>query len=152
MSDVPIGCFLSGGVDSGLITSILAQNSSDQIKTFSIGLDCEEQNELPDAKIVANRYNTDHHEIIAQVNAMDDLVDLVKYFGEPFADSSMIPSFIITKEIKKHLTVALSGDGGDEFWGGYWDYLHCWEAEQLRSKLSSSIDRKLAIPLGKSSE
>ena len=100
VSDVPIGCFLSGGVDSGLVTSILAKNSSDRIKTFSVGLDYEEYNELPDAKIVADRYNTDHHEIIAQVNAMDDLVDLVKYFGEPFADSSMIPSFIITKEIK----------------------------------------------------
>ena len=149
VSDLPIGCFLSGGVDSGLITSILAQNSSDQIKTFSIGLDCNEQNELPDAKIVADRYNTDHHEIIAQVNAMDDLVDLVQYFGEPFADSSMIPSFIITKEIKKHVTVALSGDGGDEFWGGYWDYLHCWEAEELREKLSSTIDRNIAIPASK---
>jgi asparagine synthase (glutamine-hydrolysing) len=145
VSDLPIGCFLSGGVDSGLVTSILAQNSSERIKTFSVGMDYEELNELPDARIVANKYQTDHYELMVNVHAQDDLIDLVEYFGEPFADSSMIPSYLITKEIKKHVTVALSGDGGDEFFGGYWDYLHCWEAEAFYNKYSNGIDRKFNV-------
>lgn len=122
ISDVPLGCFLSGGVDSGLIVSILANQSKERIKTFSVGLAYDELNELPEAKIVADRYDTDHTEIIAEADVIEHLPGLIKYMGEPFGDSSVIPSFLITREIKKKVTVALSGDGGDELFGGYFDY------------------------------
>lgn len=124
ISDVPLGCFLSGGVDSGLVVSMLASNSKERIKTFSVGLNTAhgELNELPEARIVADRYNTDHTEIIAEANVIEHLPGLVKYIGEPFGSSSIIPSYLITKEIRKNVTVALSGDGGDELFGGYYDY------------------------------
>jgi asparagine synthase (glutamine-hydrolysing) len=86
---------------------------------------------------------------MANVSPQDDLSDLIEYFGEPFADSSMIPSYWITKEIKKHVTVALSGDGGDEFFGGYWDYLECWKAEHFYSKYNNKYDRFINVGLSK---
>lgn len=122
IADVPIGCFLSGGVDSGLVVALLAQQSPEPVKTFSVGLSHGAMNELPEAKIVAERYQTEHQEIILEPNVLEILPNLIDYFGEPFADASMIPSFYVTQAISKTLKVALSGDGGDELFGGYDDY------------------------------
>ena len=149
VSDVPIGTFLSGGVDSGLITALLAQNSTEPIKTFTVALDYQDQDESKEAKIVADRYQTDHHELKIDIDIMDTLEDLIEYYGEPFADSSMIPSYAITKEIKKHVTVALSGDGGDEQFGGYWDFLECFKAQEFRTDNWFGPTRALKILVSK---
>lgn len=122
MADVPLGCFLSGGVDSGLIVSMLASNTSEQVNTYTIGFDYDEFNELDDARLVAERYNTNHHEIRLKPDVIEILPDLIEYYGEPFADSSMIPTYYVCKAIRKDVVVALSGDGGDEGFGGYANY------------------------------
>lgn len=133
VADVPVGCFLSGGVDSGLIVSILASATSEKVKTFSIGFDGED-NELPDARIVADRYQTDHHEIIITPSIIEDLPNLIRYVGEPFADSSLLPSFYVCKAMRGELKVVLSGDGGDELFGGYPQYVQAYKSDQFMRK------------------
>lgn len=123
VSDVPIGSFLSGGVDSGLISSILAKNSKIPINTYTVGFDDENYDESKEALIVANKYGTNHTQLFAKNNIAEILDDLIEYFGEPFADDSNIPTYLICREVKKHCTVVLSGDGGDELFGGYHEYL-----------------------------
>lgn len=143
VSDVPLACFLSGGVDSGLIVSILAKNSNKQIKTFTVGFDYDDFNELDDARIIAEKYNTDHMEVKININIERDIEDILAHFGEPFADSSAIPTYYISQEIKKHVTVALSGDGGDEFFGGYIDYGFANDAEIFQRKHKYELKQKL---------
>ncbi|MEO9967585.1 MAG: asparagine synthase (glutamine-hydrolyzing) [Reichenbachiella sp.] len=138
VADVPVGCFLSGGVDSGLIVALAAQNSSKPISTFTVGLDYAPYNELDDARIVADRYQTNHNEIVVKPNITEDIEGLMKYTGEPFADSSLLPSYYITKEISQHITVALSGDGGDEGFGGYNDYGLAHRSEKYYAPLAKS--------------
>ena len=127
-ADVPVGFFLSGGVDSGLIVSLAAANK--KISTFSVGYKNSEINELNEAKIVADRYKTDHNELWISPNIKEDIEEILSCFGEPFADASAIPSFYITKEMKKNATVALSGDGGDEHFG-YKSYGFANEIDEL---------------------
>ncbi|MCC7331310.1 MAG: asparagine synthase (glutamine-hydrolyzing) [Flavobacteriales bacterium] len=134
ISDVSLGCFLSGGIDSGLVTSILASNSGKKIKTFTLGFDYDDFNEFELAKSVALRYNTEHHEIKIDSNLIETIISISKFMGEPFADSSIIPSYLITKEIKKNITVALSGDGGDEIFGGYHEYETAFWADHFSQK------------------
>jgi len=99
LSDVPVACFLSGGVDSGLIVSILATTSKERIKTFTLGFNFEhEYNELSQDKLIAEKYNTDHTEVIIDINIKEDIEHILAQFGEPFADSSAIPSYYITKK------------------------------------------------------
>lgn len=149
ISDVPLGCFLSGGVDSGLVVSILATNSTNRVKTFSVGLSYQAFNELPEARLVADKYNTDHHEIILESDVIHILPELIEYFGEPFADSSMIPTYYCSKALRSHVTVALSGDGGDEMFGGYEDYAIAARAEAFHKKYPNAAVRKFATNIDK---
>ena len=139
ISDVPIGYFLSGGVDSGLIVAMAAQR--EKISTYSVGYENSAISELDDAKKVAERYDTDHHEIIIKPDIENDLEDIVNYFGEPFADASAIPSYYISTEMRKNVKVAISGDGGDENFG-YKSYSFFHEVDAFVDGRSESAIKK----------
>jgi asparagine synthase (glutamine-hydrolysing) len=119
VADVPLGAFLSGGVDSSLVVAMMSQLSSEPVKTFSIGFEEQGFSELEYANAVARRYATDHHEIHLKPDVLGILPSLVWEYGEPFADSSAIPTYYVSKAAKAFVTVALTGDGGDEQFGGY---------------------------------
>ena len=118
-SDVPLGAFLSGGIDSSLVVALMSKLSNNNVRTFSLGFDNQSYNELPYAKKVADRYDTDHHEFILKPDYLDIIPQLIWNYGEPFADSSALPSYYVSKIAREHVTVALVGDGGDESFAGY---------------------------------
>ena len=122
IADVPLGAFLSGGIDSSAVVALMARASSHPVKTFSIGFEEREFDELPYARLMATRYATDHHEFVVRADAAAVLPELVSHFGEPFADSSALPTYYLSKLTREHVTVALSGDGGDENFAGYENY------------------------------
>jgi asparagine synthase (glutamine-hydrolysing) len=122
VADVPIGAFLSGGVDSATVVALMSTESSSRVKTFSIGFEDSEFNELAVARTVAERYETEHHELIVRADAAEVLPILVHHYGEPFADSSALPTYYVSKMARADVTVALSGDGGDETFAGYENY------------------------------
>ncbi|MFA6079240.1 MAG: asparagine synthase (glutamine-hydrolyzing) [Candidatus Omnitrophota bacterium] len=119
MSDVPLGAFLSGGIDSSIVTALMAGLMEQPVKTFSIGFEQDEYNELPYARMVAERYGTEHHEFIVTPDAEVIFPELVWHYNEPFADSSAIPTYYVCKLARQHVTVILNGDGGDENFAGY---------------------------------
>ena len=119
ISDVPIGAHLSGGVDSSLVVGLMSRHSSRPVKTFSIGFDDANYNELPYAKQVSKLFGTDHHELMVKPDAVAALPKMVWHYNEPFADSSALPSFYLCEMTRRSVTVALNGDGGDEVFLGY---------------------------------
>jgi asparagine synthase (glutamine-hydrolysing) len=122
VSDVPVGVFLSGGLDSAVVVGMMARHSSKKIQTFSIGFSDVMFSELEQARTIARHYNTDHHEFVLKPPSPEDLIDMLAVFDEPFADSSAIPTHVVSQIAREHVTVALSGDGGDEVFGGYNNY------------------------------
>ncbi len=147
MSDVPLGAFLSGGIDSSLVVAMMAELSSQPVKTFSIGFTHEEYDVLPYARSVAERYQTDHHEFIVTPDAEAILPELVWHYNEPFADSSAIPTYYVAKLARQHVTVALTGDGGDENFGGYSRYqFAAGEAGSGASVLLRLLRQSMAMP------
>jgi asparagine synthase (glutamine-hydrolysing) len=139
MSEVPLGAFLSGGIDSSAVVALMAQESSDKVKTFSIGFEEQDFSELHHARRVAEHVGTEHHEFIVKPDAMEILPTLVEHYGEPFADSSAIPSYYVSRETRKHVTVALNGDGGDECFAGYERYAAMSVAQRYVKLLPAAI-------------
>ncbi len=119
ISDVPLGAFLSGGIDSGLVVGLMAKNGGSPVKTFSIGFEEKEFNELNFARILSNHFGTDHHEFIVKPCVIEILPKLVWHYNEPFADSSSIPTYYISQLTKEYVKVVLTGDAGDENFAGY---------------------------------
>ena len=119
ISDVPLGAFLSGGLDSSAVVALMSEISTQPVKTFSIGFEEEPYNELPYARQIAERFHTEHHEFIVKPNAVEILPQLVWHYNEPYADSSALPTWYLSKLARQHVTVALNGDAGDENFAGY---------------------------------
>ena len=132
MSEVPLGAFLSGGIDSSAVVALMAQESSTPVKTFSIGFDEQDFSELHHARRIAEHVGADHHEFIVRPDAVEVLPILVEHYGEPYADSSAVPTYYVARETRKHVTVALNGDGGDESFAGYERYIAMGLTEKYR--------------------
>jgi asparagine synthase (glutamine-hydrolysing) len=123
VSDVPVGVLLSGGVDSSALAALAAEESGERVQTFSIGFEEKEFNELELARLVARRYDTDHHELIVRPDAAEVLPKLAEVFDEPLADSSALPTYLVSELASRNVKVTLSGEGGDELFGGYYTYV-----------------------------
>ena len=147
VSDVPLGAFLSGGIDSSLIVAMMAKRSSRPVKTFAVGFTSKDFSELPYARMVAERYGTEHHEIVLQPEMTSVIPELVRHYGEPFADSSSLPTWYLCQYTRSGVTVALSGDGGDEAFAGYRRYGHARTARLLR-QLPRPLPSLLATTIG----
>lgn len=162
VSDVPLGAFLSGGVDSSGIVAVmssLANQTSDSaiqvdkhensVTTCSIGFDVEAFNETEFAQIVANQYKTDHHEFIVHQNVKDSLQGIVKFFDEPFADPSLVPTYFVSELARQQVKVAVAGDGGDEIFAGYEKYAVDAKENQVRNSFPNCFNKKIAPLLAK---
>lgn len=148
VADVPLGAFLSGGVDSSTVVGIMARHTPQPVKTFSIGFNEDSYNELKYARIAAKKFGTDHHEFIVTPAICDIVDELVWHFDEPFADSSAIPTYMVSKLAREFVKVVLSGDGGDEVFGGYTRYA----LDRKRSgfaRLPQFLRRGMMQPLGR---
>jgi len=147
VADVEVGAFLSGGIDSSAVVASLAGEAGVSPQTFSIGMDRGGESELPYARQVAQRYGCRHHEDIVTPEAATALEDLVHYFDEPFADSSAIPTLMVSRLARRHVKVVLSGDGGDEAFGGYHRYVHDLKEARLRRLIPQWCQTALVAPL-----
>jgi asparagine synthase (glutamine-hydrolysing) len=130
-SDVPLGAFLSGGVDSSAVVAAMAQQTSGRVKTFTIGFPSERFDERPYARVISQLFDTEHHELVVEPNVVEILPRLAWHYGEPFSDQSAIPSFYLSEMTRRDVTVALNGDGGDESFAGYRRYLGLDVARRL---------------------
>jgi asparagine synthase (glutamine-hydrolysing) len=153
IADVPLGALLSGGVDSSTVVALMARASSGPVKTFSIGFKHADFNEAPYAQRVAQRFGTDHHELILDPDVVETVQTLARTLEEPFGDSSMLPTYFISCLARQHVTVALSGDGGDELFAGYDRYRRClrngfnwipgWAGRWYREQMHARLPRNL---------
>jgi len=146
ISDVPLGAFLSGGIDSSAVVALMSELSDKPVKTFSIGFEEAAFNELDYARAVAQRFGTEHHEFIVRPNALEVVPKLVRHYGEPYADSSAVPSYYVAQVTRQHVTVALNGDGGDECFAGYERYAGNEIAERYH-KIPPALRRGVIEPL-----
>lgn len=149
VSDVPLGAFLSGGVDSSSVVAMMSKAGQDPLITASIGFEEREYNELPYARRVAERYETQHHEEIVLPEATSVVDKLAWHYDEPFADYSSIPTHYVSKIARKHVTVALSGDGGDENFAGYSRYRWDLTERRIRRFIPSLLRRWVLGPVAK---
>jgi asparagine synthase (glutamine-hydrolysing) len=138
VADVPVGAFLSGGLDSSTITALMAMSAPQPVRTFAVGFG-DLINELPFARAVAERYGTDHHEIQMNIDVAEMLERMAEVYDEPFADSSNIPTYLLSEFAHRHVKVVLSGDGGDEIFGGYEWYLPLLFREKMPNGLAPAI-------------
>ena len=145
ISDVPLGAFLSGGVDSSGVVAMMAEASNEKVKTCTIGFDNKDFNEADFAREIAEKYDTEHHEFTVHQNVSDKLEHIVSFFDEPFADPSLVPTYFVSELARRAVTVALAGDGGDEMFAGYEKYSVDDVENKLRSKLPEAI-RKSVFP------
>jgi len=143
VSDVPVGAFLSGGIDSSTVVALMAGSSNGGVKTFSVGFREDRYNELPHARRVAEAYGTEHHELLVEPSDLKVLDELLSGFDEPFADSSAIPTYLVSRLARQHVKVVLSGDGGDEVFAGYERYA----VDYRRRYLGLPGDLGLGVPL-----
>ena len=146
ISDVPLGAFLSGGIDSSTIVALMARHMNQPVKTFSIGFHEDSYNELKYARLTAEKLGTDHHEFFVTPQICDVIDELVWHFDEPFADPSAIPTYMVSKLARDHVTVALSGDGGDELFAGYTHYV-VQESRRAFSALPKALRAGVMRPL-----
>ncbi len=138
LSDVPLGAFLSGGVDSSAAVGMMAEAATEPVKTFSIGFTSKEFDELAFARLTAGMHHTDHHEEVVTPSIHDELDEFTDQFDEPFGDSSAIPTLCLSRMTRKHVTVALSGDGADEVFGGYRRYYYGALEQRLREQVPAA--------------
>lgn len=143
VSDVPLGAFLSGGVDSSAVVGLMAKNSETPVTTCTIGFASEQFDEVEFAKQVAEQFKTDHHEFTVRENVSDNLEKIAAYFDEPFADPSLVPTYFVSQLARKQVTVALAGDGGDESFAGYSKYAIDELENRLRSLFPAPLRRKV---------
>ncbi len=143
VSDVPVGAFLSGGLDSSTVVAIMARLSEAPIKTFSVGFREDQYNELPYARQIAEAFGTEHHELLVEPSDLKQIDEVLAGFDEPFADSSAIPTFLVSRLAREHVKVVLSGDGGDELFAGYQRY----QVDYRRRRLGLIGDMHLGGPL-----
>ena len=143
MSEVPIGAFLSGGLDSSSIAALAAEGSTEPVRTFSIGFSSDRFNELPFARMAAERHHTHHRERVVTASMREMLPVLIRHHDEPFADSSAIPMLYLSKLAREWVTVALSGDGADEVFAGYRHQARAVTEERIRGLFSGPISRRL---------
>lgn len=149
LSDVPLGAFLSGGVDSSAVVGLMAAKDDAPVTTCSIGFDSKKHDEVEFAQIVADRFATDHHEFTVKENFIEHIEEIVSYFDEPFADPSLIPTYFVSKLAREKVTVALAGDGGDESFAGYEKYSIDNVENKLRNLFPSIFRRTLFPSLAK---
>lgn len=154
ISDVPLGAMLSGGTDSSVVLALMARASSEPVKTFSIGFRHADFNEAEYARQVAQKFDTDHHELILEPNVVETVETLTRSLEEPFGDSSMLPTYYISRLARQHVTVALSGDGGDELFAGYeryrihlqdraFDWIPAWSREFYRKQIHPRLSYRI---------
>ncbi len=146
VSEVPLGAFLSGGIDSSAVVGLMSQIMGSPVKTFSIGFNEDSFDELKYARIAAKHFGTDHHEFTVTPDVVEMVDELVWHFDEPFADSSSLPTYMVSKMARDHVTVVLSGDGGDELFAGYSRYVTDRKRSGLE-RLPRSIRQHLIRPL-----
>jgi len=148
ISEVPLGAFLSGGLDSSAVVALMARQTSHRVRTFSIGFENDPNDESRFSALMARHCQTEHiHEVVSARQLAESAADLVNHFDEPFADDSMVPTWFVSRVARRAVTVALSGDGGDEVFGGYTWYRRAWRQAQLQAALPGILN-PLARALG----